>query len=148
VSSRSWTGGAYWNYRRRHPLFGDRAWLTGYANYPEVQLRLDDKAPRPEERAASQPEIVFAWPEVEKMDRVRVFIFPYLDEGVRITLGEVMFWGIPRRLLFFSGRRERTMDITRVRRVQRRKGATQGREHVRGALIGWHTHLERSLAEC
>jgi hypothetical protein len=51
----------------------------------------------------SQPEIVFARPEVEKMERVRVLGLPFLGEGVRITLKEVMFWGIPRRLLFFSG---------------------------------------------
>ncbi|HEV3475914.1 MAG TPA: hypothetical protein VG127_00395 [Rubrobacteraceae bacterium] len=65
-----------------------------------MQLRLDDKGGTLLRAGRSQPEIVFAWPEVEKMDRVRVFIFPYLGEGVRITLKEVMFWGIPRRLPF------------------------------------------------
>jgi hypothetical protein len=113
VSSRSWTGGAFWNYRRRHPLFGDRAWLTGYAGYPNVQLRLDDKGGTLLRAGQSQPEIMFAWPDIEKMERVRVFVFPILGEGVRITLKEAMFWGIPRRLLFFSGTRERTMDILR-----------------------------------
>jgi len=111
VSSRSWAGGAYWNYRRRHHLLGDRAWLTGYASYPDVQLRLDDKGGALLRAGTSQPEIVFAWPDVEKMERVRVFIFPYLGEGVRITLKVVMFWGIPRRLLFFSGTKARTMEI-------------------------------------
>ena len=111
MSSRSWAGGAYWNYRRRHHLFGDRAWLTGYASYPDVQLRLDDNGGTLLRARSSQPEIVFAWPDVERMERVRVFVFPFLGEGVRITLKEVMFWGIPRRLLFFSSRRARTMDI-------------------------------------
>ena len=111
MSSRSWAGGAYWNYRSRHPLFGDRAWLRGYAYYPDVQLRLDEKGGTLLRAGRSQPEIVFDWPDVEKMERVRVFVFPYMGEGVRIALKEVMFWGIPRRLLFFSGTRERTMDI-------------------------------------
>jgi hypothetical protein len=54
---------------------------------------------------------VFAWPEVEKMERVRVFGLPFLGEGVRITLKEEMFWGIPRRLLFFTRTRARTREI-------------------------------------
>jgi hypothetical protein len=111
VSSRTWAGGACWNYRRRHPLFGDRVWLMGYARYPYVRLRLDDAGGVLLHPGRSQPEIVFAWPEVEKMERVRVFGVPFLGEGVRITLKEVMFWGIPRRLLFFSRTEARTKDI-------------------------------------
>jgi hypothetical protein len=109
VSSRTWAGGARWNYRRRHPLFGDRVWLTGYASYPYVRLRLDDEGGTLLHPSRSQPEIVFAWPEVEKMERV--FGLPFLGEGVRITLKEVMFWGIPRRLLFFTRTRARTREI-------------------------------------
>ena len=111
MSSRSWTGGAYWNFRRRHPLFGDRAWRTGYAGYPNVRLRLDDEGGALLQAGRSQPEIVFAWPEVEKIERVRVFAFPFLGEGVRITLKEVLYWGIPRRLLFFSETSAGTNDI-------------------------------------
>ena len=111
MSSRTWTGGAYWNYRRRHPLFGDRVWLTRYAGYPNVQLRLDDEGGTLHEASRGQPEIMFAWPEVEKMEGVRVFGLPFLGEGVRITLKEELFWGIPRRLLFFSRTKARTKDI-------------------------------------
>ncbi len=107
MGDRAWTGGAYWNFRRRHPLFGDRAWLTGYATYPYVRLRLDDAAGTLLRPRRSQPEIVFAWTEVEKMERVRMFGLPFPGEGVSITLKEAMFWGIPRRLLFFSGTRTR-----------------------------------------
>ena len=45
------------------------------------------------------------------MERVRVFGLPLLGEGVRITLKEVMFGGIPRRLLFFSETSAGTNDI-------------------------------------
>jgi hypothetical protein len=92
-------------------LFGDRAWLTRYAGYPNVQLRLDDEGGTLREAGRDQPEIMFAWPEVEKMERVRVFGLPILGEAVRITLKEEMFWGIPRRLVFFSRTKARTRDI-------------------------------------
>ena len=36
---------------------------------------------------------------------------PFFGEGVRITPKEVMFRGVPRRLLFFSGTKARTSDI-------------------------------------
>jgi hypothetical protein len=111
VSDRTWAGGAYWNFRRRRPVYGDRAWLRGYATYPYVWLRLDDAGGTLLRPSRSQPEIMFACPEIEKMERVRVFGIPFLGEGVRITLKEVMFWGIPRRLLFFSGTKARTRDI-------------------------------------
>jgi len=111
VSNRSWTGGAYWNYRRRNPWFGDRAWLTRFAGYPNVRLRLDDEGGTLHEAGREQPEIMFAWPEVEKVERVRVLGLPFLGEAVRITLKEEMFWGIPRRLLFFSRTRARTREI-------------------------------------
>ncbi len=110
MRGRTWTGGAYWNFRRRHPLFGDRVWRTGYASYPHVRLRLDDEGGTLLARR-SQPEILFTWSEVEKMERVRVFGLPLLGEGVRITLKEVMFWGIPRRLLFFSETKARSRGI-------------------------------------
>jgi hypothetical protein len=86
-------------------------WRTGYASYPYVRLRLDDAGCAVLRPGRSQPEIVFAWPEVEKMERVRVFGLPFLGEGVRITLKEEMFWGIPRRLLFFTRTRARTREI-------------------------------------
>jgi hypothetical protein len=76
-----------------------------------VQLRLDDENGTLLDARRSQPEIVFAWSEVERMERVRVFGLPLLGEGVRITLKEVMYGGIPRRLRFFSGTRARTNDI-------------------------------------
>jgi len=125
VSGRSWGGAACWNYRRRHPLFGDSAWLTGHRSYPYLRLHLDDRGGVLLHPGRSQPEIVFAWPEVEKMERVRVFGLPSLSEGVRITLREEMFWGIPRRLLFFSRTRARTREIlgfaeSRGVRVKRR----------------------------
>jgi hypothetical protein len=92
-------------------LFGDRVWLTRYAGYPNVQLRLDDEGGTLYEASRDQPEIMFAWPEVEKMERVRVLGLPFLGEAVRITLKEEMFWGISRRLLFFSRTKARTRDI-------------------------------------
>ena len=111
MSNRTWTGGAYWKVGRRHPLFGDRVWRTGYASYPYVRLRLDDEGGTLLDARRSQPEILFTWSEVDRMERVRVFGLPLPGEGVRITLKEVMFWGIPRRLLFFSGTRARTKDV-------------------------------------
>ncbi len=74
-----------------------------------MRLRLDDENGTLLDARRSQRGIAFAWSEVERMERVRVFGLPLL--GVRITLKEVMFWGIPRRLLFFSGTRARTNDI-------------------------------------
>ncbi len=76
-----------------------------------VQLRLDDEGGTLHEARTDQPEIMFAWSDVEKMARVRVFGLPFLGEAVRITLKAEMFWGIPRRLLFFSRTKERTRDI-------------------------------------
>ena len=111
VSGRTWGGAACWNYRRRRSLFGDRVWRTGYASYPYVRLRLDDAGCVILRSGRSQPEIMFAWPEVERMERVRVFGLPLLGEAVRITLKEEMYWGIPRRLLFFSRTRARTREI-------------------------------------
>jgi hypothetical protein len=59
------------------------------------------------------------------MERVRVLALPFLGEGVRFTLKEVMVWGIRRRFVFFSGSKGRTMDILDLSeskgvRVQRR----------------------------
>jgi hypothetical protein len=112
TGTRTWTGGAYWNFEaRHHRLYGDRLWLTKYATYPYVRLRLHEKGGALLHRRRSEPEIAFAWPEVEGMERVRVLALPFLGEGVRVTLKEDMVWGIPRRFLFFSGRKKRTMDI-------------------------------------
>jgi hypothetical protein len=85
--------------------------LAEYATYPYVRLSLDDAGGTLLHAKRSPPEIVFAWPEVEKVERVGVLGLPFLGEGVRSTLKEVMFWGIPRRLLFFSGTKARTRDI-------------------------------------
>jgi hypothetical protein len=104
-------GGAYWNFRRRHPFYGNRVWLTGYATYPCARLHLDDAGGTLSRPGRSQPEIMFSWPEVEKFERGRVLALPLLGEGVCITLKEEMFWGVPRRLLFFSGTRARSSDI-------------------------------------
>src|SRR5919107_1083449 len=122
---RTWTGGAYWNFKARsHPLFGD-AWLTRYATWPYVQLRLDDEGGALLHGNRSEPAIRFGWQEVEEMERVRVLGFPFLGEGVRVTLKEVMVWGIRRRFVFFSLSKGRTMDILDLSeskgvRVQRR----------------------------
>ena len=115
-------------------MFGDRAWPTRYAGYPNVRLRLDDEGGTLHEASKDQREIMFVWPEVEKMERVRVFGLTFLGEAVRITLKEEMFWGIPRRLLFFSRTKGRTRDIlgfaeSRGVRVKRR-----ARNMLRGAL--------------
>jgi hypothetical protein len=80
---------------------------------------------------------MFAWSEVENVESVRVLGLPFFGEGVRITLEEVMFWGVPRRLLFFSGIKARTGDIlgfAESRGAKARRRARQGQEHVRGTL--------------
>lgn len=85
-------------------------WLTGYATYPCARLHLDDAGGTLSRPGRSQLEIMFSWPEVEKFERA---LAPplVLGEGVRITLKEDMLWGVPRRLLFFSGTRARSSDI-------------------------------------
>lgn len=123
--TRTWTGGAYWNRRGRHPLYSSSGWVTKYATYPYVRLRLHDKGGALLHGRRSEPEIAFAWSEVEEMERVKVFALPFLGEGVRVTLKEDMVWGIPRRFLFFSGTKKRTMDILDIAeskgvRVERR----------------------------
>jgi hypothetical protein len=60
---------------------------------------------------SSEPETAFAWSEIERMERVRVLVIPFFGEGVRFTFGEQLSRGIPRRLLFFSISRGRTLDI-------------------------------------
>ena len=108
---RTWTGGAYWNFEARsHPFFGD-TWMTRYAPWPYVRLRLDDEGGALLHGNTSEPAIRFGWQEVEAMERVRVLALPFLGEGVRFTLKEVMVWGIRRRFVFFSGSKGRTMDI-------------------------------------
>ena len=59
------------------------------------------------------------------MERVRVLVIPFLGEGVRFTLKEIMVWGIRRRFVFFSGSKGRTMEMLEVAeskgvRVERR----------------------------
>ena len=122
---RSWTGGAYWNFRAwSHPFFGD-TWLTRYATWPLVQLRLDDGGGALLHAHRSDPAIRFGWQEVEQMERVRVLVIPFLGEGVRFTLKEIMVWGIRRRFVFFSGSKGRTTEMLEVAeskgvRVERR----------------------------
>ncbi len=60
--------------------------MTGYATYPYLRLRLDDAGGTLSRPGRSQPEIMFAWSEVEKVERVRVLGLPFFGEGVRITL--------------------------------------------------------------
>ncbi len=118
TNARTWTGGAYWNFKTRgHPLFKD-AWMTKYATWPYVQLHLDDEGGALHHRRKSVPALAFVWHEVEKMERVRVLGIPFLGEGVRVTLKEVMVWGTRRRFIFFSGRKVRTMDILELAESQ------------------------------
>ena len=122
---RTWMGGAYWNFKgRSHPFFED-AWMTRYATWPYVQLRLDDEGGALLRGNRSDPAIRFGWQEVQEMERVRVLSIPFLGEGVRFTLQEVMVWGIRRRFVFFSGRKGRTLEILELAeskgvRVERR----------------------------
>jgi hypothetical protein len=122
---RSWPGGAYWNFKAKsHPLFGD-AWLTRYATWPYVKLRLDDEGGALLHGNRSEPAIRFGWQEVEDMERVRVLGVPFLGEGVCFTLKEAMVWGIRRRFVFFSGSKGRTLEMLELSeskgvRVERR----------------------------
>ena len=122
---RTWTGGAYWNFKARsHPFFGD-AWMTRYATWPFVQLHLGDAGGALLHGNRSEPAIRFGWQEVEQMERVRVLAIPFLGEGVRFTLKEVMVWGIRRRFVFFSfskGRTLKMLDLAEAKgvRVERR----------------------------
>ena len=59
----------------------------------------------------AEPEVEFSWPEVKEMERVKIFALPFLGEGVRFTFEEMVARGIPRRFLFFSWRKGRTLDI-------------------------------------
>ena len=123
--ARTWTGGAYWNRRGQHPFYSSSGWVAKYATYPYVRLRLDNEGGTLLYTKSSEPEVSFAWSQVEGMERVRVLAHPFLGEGVRVTLKEVMSLGIPRRVLFFSGRRKRTIDILDIAeakgvRVERR----------------------------
>ena len=45
------------------------------------------------------------------MERVRVLGIPFFGEGVRVTFGEWVARGIPKRLLFLSFGKGRTLDI-------------------------------------
>jgi hypothetical protein len=111
VKSKTWTGGAYWNRRGNHPFFSSSGWLTKYASYPYVRLRLDDQGGFLLHARRSDPEITFAWSDVEMMERVRILGLPFLGEGARFTLREKMLQGMPMRFLFFSWSKGRTMDI-------------------------------------
>jgi hypothetical protein len=125
AKARTWTGGAYWNFKARgHPFFGD-VWLTRYATWPFVQLRLDDEGGALLHGNKSEPAIRFGWHEIEKMERLRVLAIPFLGEGVRFTLKEIMVWGIRRRFVFFSlskGRSLRMLKLAESKgvRVERR----------------------------
>ena len=125
AEARTWTGGAYWHRQGRHPFFSIRGWITKYAPFPYVRLRLDDGGGQLLNAKRAEPEVEFAWPEVREMQRVRIFGLPFLGEGVRITFKELLAKGIPKRFLFFSWSKGRTEDIlefaeSRGVRVERR----------------------------
>jgi hypothetical protein len=76
-----------------------------------VRLRLDARGGQLFWSKRTEPEVEFSWSEVREMERVRIFALPFLGEGVRVTFKEIVAKGIPRRFLFFSWSKGRTLDI-------------------------------------
>ena len=111
TEANSWTGGAYWHRRGNTPWSKDPVWATKYATWPFVELRLDGEGGTLFYTRSSESEAAFAWSEIERMERVRVLGLPFFGEGVRFTFKERAARGIPRRLLFFSFGKGRTLDI-------------------------------------
>ena len=111
AEARTWTGGAYWHRRGHHPFFSIRGWIIRYAPFPFVRLRLDGGGGRLFWAKRVEPEVEFFWPEVRKIERVRMLGIPFLGEGVRVTFEEMVVRGIPRRFLFFSWSKGMTLDI-------------------------------------
>src|SRR5919202_1142602 len=95
AEARTWTGGAYWHRRGQHPFFGIRGWLTRYATFPFVRLRLDARGGQLLWVKRAEPEVEFSWPEVKEMERVKIFALPFLGEGVRFTFEEMVARGFP-----------------------------------------------------
>jgi hypothetical protein len=110
IDARTWTGCAYWHRRVQHP-FSTRGWMTRYVTFPFVRLRLDAGGGQLLWIKRAEPEVEFCWPEVKEMERVKIFALPFFGEGVRVTFKEMLARGIPRRFLFFSWSKGRTLDI-------------------------------------
>jgi hypothetical protein len=109
--ARTWTGGAYWHRRGHHSFFSIHGWIVRYATFPSVRLHLDARGGQLFWSKRTEPEVEFLWSEVREMERVRIFALPFLGEGVRVTFEEMVAKGIPRRFLFFSWSKGRTLDI-------------------------------------
>ena len=112
IQAVSWTGGAHWHRRYRMPWSQNGVWGIRHAGWPNVKLRLHDKGGTLSHKRSVEPEIAFSWHEMEGMERVKVFALPFLGEGVRVTLKERIA-GVPKRLIFYSWSRGRTMGILR-----------------------------------
>jgi hypothetical protein len=126
AKAKTWTGGAYWHRPGggHHP-FSIRRWMTKYAPFPYVRLRLDAEGGQLLYAKRDEPEVQFGWPDVREMERVRIFALPFLGEGVRVTFKEGIARGTPKRFLFFSWSKARTEDIlgfaeSRGVRIERR----------------------------
>jgi hypothetical protein len=68
AEARTWTGGAYWQRRGQHP-FSIRGWMTRYATFPFVRLRLDAGGGQPFWVERAEPEVEFSRPEVKEMEK-------------------------------------------------------------------------------
>ena len=113
VNARSWTGGAHWHVRRKMPWSENEMWGIRHAGWPNVKLRLDNKGGALFYKRRGEPEVAFKWHEVEVMERIKVFALPFFGEGVRVTLKERIA-RVPRRFIFYSWSRGRTMEILRL----------------------------------
>jgi hypothetical protein len=109
--AKSWTGGAYWHRWGKTSWSKTEQWFTRYATWPFVTLCLDDEGGALFYARSSGPETSFVWNEIERMERVRVLGIPFFGEGVRSTFRVQAARGIPRRWLFFSFSKGRTLDI-------------------------------------
>lgn len=111
AGAKEWRGGAYWHRKGSAPWSEGAGWATRYASWPYVRLRLDGEGGSLLYGRSSEPEIAFEWSEVESAQRVRVLALPFLGEGVRFTLKETVASDVPRRFLFLSATKRRSLDI-------------------------------------
>ena len=56
AEARTWTGGACWHRQGTHP-FSTRGWMTKYAPFPYIRLRLDDRGGQLLHAKLAEPEL-------------------------------------------------------------------------------------------
>lgn len=111
-TTRSWTGGAHWHRMYRMPRSKNEVWGIRHAGWPNVELRMDDEGG--------------ALLQAKRAIRGGIRVVRGGGDGEGKGIRPPLLWrgharhlreriaGVPRRFIFYSWSRGRTMEILRL----------------------------------